>query len=106
MKSDVEIEKWSERRGDLETVQGASITFRVSRDELASIKIEAFDHRVRMSDIIRASLIYAGVIAKPTVPSADQPDAPGEAVAASGDAANVEADAAPVEAVDADAQLN
>lgn len=60
LKEDVKIERWSSMRG-LERTE-TPIAFRVSPAERLEIEKTAGENLVKTSDVIRASLIYAGVI--------------------------------------------
>ena len=62
MKEDVKIEKWSSMRGLERT---GLMTLRLSPAERCEIENIAAKHRARPSDVIRASLIYIGVIPPP-----------------------------------------
>lgn len=63
MKEDVKIEKWSSMRG-LDRTE-TPMAFRFSPAERNAIETEAAQHMVRPSDVVRGSLIYAGVIPEP-----------------------------------------
>jgi len=63
MKADVKVGTWSRMRGLDRTVPG--LTIRFSPIERRAIETEAAARLARPSDIIRASLIYAGVIETP-----------------------------------------
>ena len=61
LKEDVKIEKWSSMRG-LDRTE-TPMAFRFSPAERNAI--EAAQRMVRPSDVVRGSLIYAGVIPEP-----------------------------------------
>ena len=63
LKEDVKIERWSSMRG-LERTE-TPMAFRVSPAERQEIEKTAAEELVKTSDVIRASLIYAGVIPEP-----------------------------------------
>ena len=63
MKEDVKIEKWSSMRG-LDRTE-TPMAFRFSPAERNAIETEAAQRMVRPSDVVRGSLIYAGVIPEP-----------------------------------------
>ena len=63
MKEDVRIEKWSSMRG-LDRTE-TPMAFRFSPAERNAIETEAAQRMVRPSDVVRGSLIYAGVIPEP-----------------------------------------
>ena len=63
LKEDVKIEKWSSMRG-LDRIE-TPMAFRFSPAERNAIETEAAQRMVRPSDVVRGSLIYAGVIPEP-----------------------------------------
>lgn len=63
LKEDVKIERWSSRRGMGRSEQ--TVALRVTEAERLEIEKTAADELVKTSDVIRASLIYAGVIPEP-----------------------------------------
>ena len=63
LKEDVKIEKWSSMRG-LDRTE-TPMAFRFSPAERNAIETEAAQRMVRPSDVVRGSLIYAGVIPEP-----------------------------------------
>lgn len=63
LKEDVKIEKWSSMRG-LDRTE-TPMAFRFSPAERNAIETEAAQRMVRPSDVVRGSLIYAGVIQEP-----------------------------------------
>ena len=63
LKEDVKIEKWSSMRG-LDRTE-TPMAFRFSPSERNAIETEAAQRMVRPSDVVRGSLIYAGVIPEP-----------------------------------------
>lgn len=63
LKEDVKIEKWSSMRG-LDRTE-TPMAFRFSPAERNAIETEAAQRMVRPSDVVRGSLIYAGVISEP-----------------------------------------
>lgn len=62
MKSDVVIKRWSGERYKGSTQRTETLTVRVSPAEFKVIEDEAFSRHVRTSDLIRGSLIYAGLL--------------------------------------------
>ena len=83
LKEDVKIEKWSSMRG-LDRTE-TPMAFRFSPAERNAIETEAAQRMVRPSDVVRGSLIYAGVIQEPEPEKAEnlnepQPAEPSEAV--------------------------
>ena len=83
LKEDVKIEKWSSMRG-LDRTE-TPMAFRFSPAERNAIETEAAQRMVRPSDVVRGSLIYAGVIPEPQPEEAEnlnepQPAEPSEAV--------------------------
>lgn len=83
LKEDVKIEKWSSMRG-LDRTE-TPMAFRFSPAERNAIETEAAQRMVRPSDVVRGSLIYAGVIPEPQPEDAENlneplPTEPSEAV--------------------------
>ena len=83
MKEDVKIEKWSSMRG-LDRTE-TPMAFRFSPAERNAIENEAAQRMVRPSDVVRGSLIYAGVIPEPQPEETENlngelPTGPSEAV--------------------------
>ena len=74
LKEDVKIEKWSSMRG-LDRNE-ATMTFRFSNSERNAIETAAAARLVRSSDIVRGSLIYAGVIPEPQPEEAESLNEP------------------------------
>lgn len=63
LKEDVKIERWSSRRGMGRSEQ--TVALRITKAERLEIEKTAAEELVKTSDVIRASLIYAGVIPEP-----------------------------------------
>lgn len=79
LKEDVKIEKWSSMRG-LDRTE-TPMAFRFSPAERNAIETEAAQRMVRPSDVVRGSLIYAGVIPKPQPEEAENLNEPQQAEA-------------------------
>ena len=74
LKEDVKIEKWSSMRG-LDRTE-TPMAFRFSPAERNAIETEAAQRMVRPSDVVRGSLIYAGVIPEPQPEEAENLNEP------------------------------
>lgn len=74
LKEDVKIEKWSSMRG-LDRTE-TPMAFRFSSAERNAIETEAAQRMVRPSDVVRGSLIYAGVIPEPQPEEAESLNEP------------------------------
>ena len=74
LKEDVKIEKWSSMRG-LDRTE-TPMAFRFSPAERNAIETEAAQRMVRPSDVVRGSLIYAGVIPEPQPEEAESLNEP------------------------------
>ena len=79
LKEDVKIEKWSSMRG-LDRTE-TPMAFRFSPAERNAIETEAAQRMVRPSDVVRGSLIYAGVIPEPQPEDAKNLNEPQQAEA-------------------------
>ena len=78
LKEDVKIERWSAWRD--RGRNSLPVALRVSHGERQEIERTAAENMVKTSDVIRASLIYAGVIPEPVQDDDNLGDADGGTV--------------------------